>query len=313
MTAAPYAVLFKTHFWDGYVQRQFDRLRARVRHGDLYVVVDETHGPVTGIGYDRVVAFTEARLLALGLADRTESGGLLWYNIDYIHAYFLHLYPHYAHYVTVEYDAVINRDVDTLVARVAQDGIDFLGFPGRQPVAQNIWFRPHAALYGAEAVRHYLNCIAVFSHRALALLLARRQEMSRALAAGALGFWPYAELFIPTELARAGHRLGSLSDYGSTEHYEWWPPLDESELPGLGAAAFVHPVLEGQRYIASTLRHMPTRDLVGYFHPSSMVQRRLARYPAPLYMPALRREVRRRARESVPRVLRKVGLMRRWG
>jgi hypothetical protein len=200
-----------------------------------------------------------------------------------------------------------------LVAEAARDGIDFLGFPSREIVTGNIWYPPHAKLYGGGAVRHYLNCIAVFSQRAMVFLLERRLEMSRQSAAGQVPFWPYVEMFIPTELAAHGYKLGDLSDYGSTAHYEWWPPMDESELPGLADAPFVHPVLEGRRYIASTLKHMPTKDLVTYFRPSSMVQRRLARYPAPQYMPAVRQELRRRARETVPRVLRKVGLMRRWG
>ncbi len=37
-----YAVIFRTHFWDAFAQRQFDRLASTVKTGHLYVLVDET-------------------------------------------------------------------------------------------------------------------------------------------------------------------------------------------------------------------------------------------------------------------------------
>ena len=46
-TLAPtYAVLFKCHYWDDFIERQLSRLMQRVGVGDVFVVVDETNKPV---------------------------------------------------------------------------------------------------------------------------------------------------------------------------------------------------------------------------------------------------------------------------
>jgi hypothetical protein len=47
-----YAVIFRTHFWDDFARRQFARLRQMVREGDIFVLVDETNGPVVGIEHN---------------------------------------------------------------------------------------------------------------------------------------------------------------------------------------------------------------------------------------------------------------------
>lgn len=36
--ANTYAVLFRTHFWDDYVERQYQRLRAQVGRGDVFIL-----------------------------------------------------------------------------------------------------------------------------------------------------------------------------------------------------------------------------------------------------------------------------------
>jgi len=55
-----YAVLFRTHFWDDYVERQYQRLRAVAGRGDVFILVDETNGPVP-IPHPNVVPHTQAQ------------------------------------------------------------------------------------------------------------------------------------------------------------------------------------------------------------------------------------------------------------
>ena len=65
-----YAVIFRTHFWDAFAARQLQRLRQRVRGGDIFVVVDETQGAVEGIDHDRVIRVTASDMTKLGLPPR---------------------------------------------------------------------------------------------------------------------------------------------------------------------------------------------------------------------------------------------------
>lgn len=55
-----FAVLFKIYFLDLFVMRQIERLKSVVGSGDLYVVADETKGPISPIPHDKVVRMTEA-------------------------------------------------------------------------------------------------------------------------------------------------------------------------------------------------------------------------------------------------------------
>ena len=66
------AVIFRTHFWDAFAARQFQRLTQKVGGGDVYVLVDETNGPVEGIPHDKVVRMTETDVLALGFPTRRQ-------------------------------------------------------------------------------------------------------------------------------------------------------------------------------------------------------------------------------------------------
>ena len=92
--APRYAVIFRTHFWNGYVQRQFDRLAKQVRAGDLLVMVDDTNGVVQGISHYRVFRLTEHSATDAGLTRACE-GNMLWYNGDYPLYPFLADHPDY--------------------------------------------------------------------------------------------------------------------------------------------------------------------------------------------------------------------------
>ena len=136
--APSYAVIFRTHFWDDFAQRQFDRLLARVGAGDVYVLVDETNGRVEGIRHDRVVRVTEQDMLDMGLP-RAGTGNLLWFNGDYPLYRFLELHGAYDYYLQLEYDVVLNTDIDALVGRAAADGVDFIGLTKGEPVEEWAW------------------------------------------------------------------------------------------------------------------------------------------------------------------------------
>lgn len=279
-----YAVLFRTHLWDDFVARQYERLKSRTGRGDLYVLLDETNGPVE-TGQAAVVGHTNASIEALGLAP-AGGGNLLWYNGDYPLYFFYDRHPDYDYYVMVEYDVCINIDLDHLVDRCLREGAGLAALAKGEAVSD--W--AHAAscqeIYPPQAVAKRLICLATFSRDAVRHLFERRLALSAEIRAGAIQAWPFCEGYIPTELAVSGFKLLELSELGTTERYDWWPPVLEDDLPGLDGQTFIHPVLDRARYVDSALRIWRIPEL---FDARSGLRRRLSRVPLHVFAPPLAR------------------------
>ncbi len=113
-------------------------------------------------------------------------------------------------------------------------------------------------------------------------LFDKRLTFSAEIRAGAIQCWPFCEGFIPTELAVGGFRLMELSDLGTTDRYDWWPPVLEDNLPELARQTFIHPVLDRARYVDSTLRIFQAPEL---FDSRSDLRRHLSRVPVRVYGP----------------------------
>ena len=310
-TAVPtYAILFKTHFWDDFTRRQLARLSERSKHGRLFVVVDETAGPVRDIESDAVIRLNETRAIEYGLADAKTEDSLFWYNVDYCHYIAFDQHPDYDYYLTIEYDVALNLDIDELISAVARQRVDYVGHPITKPKYEWPWFKKHLKVYEEKDIVLALSCVAVFSNRAMRLLRQRRLDMTRQFQAGDLTFWPNNEAFLPTEIQLAGMRSKALSDYGNASRYDWWPPTYEGDLAAMPDEAFVHPVLAGARYVRSVLRHEP--NLLTVFLRKSVLRSRLAKVPADVYRPFIAKEFRRRLKAAADRRLARVGLARDW-
>ncbi len=280
---SPYAVIFRTHFWDDFVQRQFDRLMARVVDGHVYVLVDETNGHVDGITHDRVVRMTEQDMLDMGLA-QAGTGNLLWYNGDYPLYYFAETQPGYSHYLQIEYDVVLNTDIDALMRRVAEDRVHFVATANLGPGDDWYWRDTCLDYYRAEEVSPILICISIFSRESLAFLKDRRIAQSERYRAGAATHWPICEGFVGTEMKQGALLCADLSKYGSVAACKWWPPNLESELPAFEAQPFVHPILDVDRYVGSVLK--TPEGVAGYINPNSQLHRKLRKLPLSQYAQA---------------------------
>jgi hypothetical protein len=296
-----YAVGFKTHVWDPFIARQLERYRAIVGSGDLFVIADETRRPFPRIDGTAVIRTSAQDLVGLGLADAFGKGGLIWWNTDYPNYKIFIDQPDYDYYVFGEYDTCVNRPLEALVAEVAARGLDLVTLPTRQDLDSWYWTKFHEAAYPRAEIRGSLNCFAIFSRRAMQVLLARRRAMALDYAAGRLSFWPGNEVFVPTEIARAGMNSASLSEFGDASAYEWHPPHLEDDLPKLDRHIFLHPVLDEPRFIQSVLKF--EFDLSSYFVRSSPLRRQLARFPARSYVPqmpgAFRRQVTVKLRQAL--------------
>ena len=248
-----YVVLLKTHYWDKFLERRLNHLASKVRGGDIYLFIDETHGPVGQVGHENVIRASETDMERLGVILYPE-GRLFWYNVDYPLYYLYLMNDTYDYYLMCEHDAVLNIDVDDLVRVAHCAGVDYVGFPLAQPFSEWYWRDTCDGVYPASFnVSNWLNCISLHSKSSVDFLLRRRQALARRYRAGEIAHWPFSEAFIPTEMLNNGFVVRRLSEFGKAEAYDHWPPHHENELQLLSDQAFVHPVLDDRRYVMSCL------------------------------------------------------------
>lgn len=278
--ALRYAVVFRTHFWDAFVDRQFRRLQEQVgADGDVFVLVDETRGHVAGIPTSRVFRLTDGQVLDAGFVAAGE-GSIQWFSGDVPLYLFRHAHPGYRYYVQLEYDVNLHLPIDRLIERVAADRADIVALERRETNADWHWMHTVRGVYPEAEITHRLICLSIFSGQALDRLHDARRAQADRFRAGTLPAWPYCEAFIPIEGKRQGLKLAELSAYGDVDRYDWWPPYLEADLPTLTGHTFVHPVLDQPRFVASMLKYPNVRAL---FLPGSSFHRRLRRLGAKNY------------------------------
>ena len=282
----PFAVLFKAHYWDDYIQRQFDRLKAVTGRGDLFVIVNETDGPVEGIAHPehQILRITESAARDLGL-EHNGTLPMLWFSNDYHLHLFTRRWPDYAYYVMLEFDVVCNLQLNSVIERLSQEGIDFAGEPSHEQVSQWFWRGSCEGSYADDDMLIYLVCFTIFSHRAVHLLYEKRRITGERIRSGEITTIPFCEAAIPTELNLAGFKLLPLHALGSTSAYSWTPPYSEAALEGLGGEAFIHPVLDRARFLRKITSFAP--HMADITEPGSGWHRHFAPDELDLILPAI--------------------------
>jgi hypothetical protein len=192
----------------------------------------------------------------------------------------------YAFYVMVEYDAAVLRDLDSLAEEALGRGIDLIAFPSTQPVEEWSWTKTLEAVWPLDQIRSRLLCVAGLSERAVAHVMMTRRDHAARDARGELRYWPFCEGLVPTALHTAGFKLESLTSFGATDYYDWWPPYHESELPEVAEPAFMHPVLSGERYVRSLLQFQNMAE-TWLTEPRSPLTLKLNLEPPEVVLPAL--------------------------
>ena len=221
-------------------------------------------------------------------------GKVFWYNVDYPLYFFFMRNRSYRYYLMCEHDAVINIDIDEFVRNAEQGGVDYVGFP----LEHRAWpLRTCEGVYPELFTLHnWLNCISLYSKRSVEFLLGRRQALARRYKTGEITNWPNNEAFISTEMLNNGFVVRKLGDFGKVEKYNWWPPSHENDLPLLEDQAFLHPVLDERRYVASCIQHT---DLRSYFLPGSQLRQLLSRTSSASSIPAFLMEFTRRVTPKI--------------
>ena len=244
------AVVFKTYAWDGFVERQARRLAEAAGALDFYVSVDETNGPVGPIPFERVSVSPATILPPLVFPCAMPwvecCGGIrimriisFWRNIRITTIT-----------CSSSMTAWCNAPLEQFVVRAASRGADVVALPITRPFKKWHWMPYQRDVYPPGEVKLALLNACLFSSRALKLLHQRR------LAMGADPFmrqWPSSEVFVPTEVARAGMTWLSLADFGDVSRCDWFPPTMEEDLRPSDGDAFLHPVLDRRRYVSSML------------------------------------------------------------
>lgn len=276
-----YAVIFRTHFWDAFAERQLERLRKSVLHGDIYVLVDETNGPSPNIAHDKIFRMKEKDALELGLA-KAGSGNLLWYNGDYPLYLFRRAHDDYDFYLQLEFDAVLNFDVDAFIARLAERGADFVALTKGEAPLDWPWLRTCSEVYRPEDVRFKLICVSIYSNKALRHLERRRLSLSADYQMGKISSWPFCEGFLATEVTKSDLVDVDLGEFFDMTAYDHWPPYVEDDLQNMRSAPVIHPVLDRKRYIDSMLKY-PT-GIKSYFMVWGGFHKKLRRLPLPTYV-----------------------------
>jgi hypothetical protein len=295
------AVVFKAYAWDGFVERQARRLAEAAGSLDFYVQIDETGGPVGPIPFERVIRFTCADLETAGMAMRFPVGGVLWWNPDYAHYQFLAQYPNYDYYLFVEYDCVVQCSLEQFVARAVSQGADLVALPISRPFHLWHWMPYQRDIYPPGETKIALLNVCFLSAGALKLLQQRRLNMK---SNASLRGWPSSEVFLPTEIVRAGMKWVSLAEFGDVSRYDWFPPTMEEDLVPSNRDTFLHPVLDRQRYLMSVLNNRGSL-------PPGGLKRGLSRFRreeyAKLLWPAARGRALRRIRHKLLQWRQQVG------
>jgi hypothetical protein len=300
------AVIFKAYSWDSFVERQARRLAEASGGMDFYVSVDETGGAAGAIPFERVTRFTCADLEKAGLAMRSPVGGVLWWNPDYAHYQFLEQHPDYDYYLFAEYDCVVPSSLEPFVLRAQSMGADLVAMPMYSDIRKWHWTPYQRNVYPWNETGRALLCTSLYSSRALHMLHRRRLAMG---ADPAVVEWPNSELFVPTEIRRAGMKWVPLEELGETSRYEWFPPTLEDDLPATNENSFLHPVLDRRRYLNSMLDNRGSLE-------RGELKRALSRFPRHEYAPLVWQSARKGAvkviryqiKKQVSRALRHMGL-----
>jgi hypothetical protein len=265
-------------------------LLPRTDGGDVFIMADETRGPLAIPGNNIIRTSEEDLKAKLGLPLRTESTRgkevPLWWNLDYLTYRFFVEHPEYDYCVTLDYDACINTDLKAIIADVASRDI---GLVAERPYSDRqswYWRKVHHGNYPDDEIEGRLLCTMILSRVAADLLLQRRRSMANHPPV----FWPFCEVFVPTEMRRAGYKIENLSSFGSLEHYGFRPICWEGNYNELEKYPFVHPVLDTNRFLNALIsEHESLSDII---RPRSEFSRQLRKLKFRNVAPKLFRELR---------------------
>jgi hypothetical protein len=260
-------VFCRTHVWDGYVANQAAKLCDLSKSGHFYVLADETRGTLPVEGFYKF-SHCDTDFEPMGL-ERYFNTNLLWYNGDYPLYKIISTLPHYDWYVMVEFDVLTNVDLVSMVNEAAADGADVVAYRFQHAEPDWPWLGSCKQAY--NQVWRGLIPVLAMSRLAIEYLFDKRRRLTRQFRAGEISAMPYCEGFVPSEIMGSGlFKVRDLSTFGDTSQYEFWPPVLDRRATLGNQPAFLHPVLNEERYVPNRLRH--EGDPASFLNPSSRLR-----------------------------------------
>ncbi len=240
-----YLVVFRTHIWDSGVAEMARRAAACCASGHFVVATDTTNGPLSVEPFPHIAHNSD--FSAFGLPN-IPAGRTLWWNADYVLYAAKEKFPDFSYYVMLEYDVLLNCDVDRIIAACTQRDIDFSAHDIKR-IEANHWSRPSALEMSERPMWAFLPLM-ILSARAVDFLRGKRSAMARDYLEGRMTQWPYCEPFLPTALAENPVlSMANLNRFVDTELLRYRPFMSLRD-PGLAKPGLVaHPVFSGQRFI----------------------------------------------------------------
>ena len=273
-------ILFRTHIWDDFIQRQFLRLPKNTSY-DIAILANNTDGLCPPVEDFPFVIFTLDDLLKMGLEAGPEKN-IVWWNADYPLYYYASLFPDYDYYILCEYDVVINCDFEQLILSLHSGEKDIVAITSRSPLEECVYIRSAEGVYLYENIKKTYFPFAIFSKKSVAFLYNKRLSLTKKYREKKIQNWPHCELFVGTEAAASNLQVAQLTEYGKADFFSHYPPVLEECLPYLMDQAYIHPVLDSKRFLLSTIHYegRPER----FLNPFSKFHRTLRSFPFRFYL-----------------------------
>lgn len=192
------AILYRTHFYNGIIEREYRRLRDQFTEADVFLMIDVSRGLPKGIPPDiKLFPFTNEDLKALGYVFVS-----IMYNCEFAALLFQRRQPQYDHYWLIDCDVRYRGNWREFLGPFStMDGYDLLATHVTNAIENPKW-----AHWGESNVKFkeeigVFYSVVRFSDRALRFLDGQYRE-------GRAGF---VELIGSSLLHSAGFKVGDFS------------------------------------------------------------------------------------------------------
>lgn len=240
-----YAVIYRAHYWDIDVEKNYLRIVKNSPNADVFIARDVTNGAC-------IIPDAQNRLIFdISIRETEEmgfpSGGGFYYNGDYASLAFFKNYPNYDYYVTAECDLAVFKNLEDIVDDMAANSIDNVCY--EQPVDPKEW-RNVAQNNNYEhdnTIMPAWICIHFLSRKAMLCLMISRYQHALRKAQYKFENWPYCEYMMGSIHKMHDLKFKDIREYcNHLKYYHWKYAITEQAVDRINEEdkidTFIHPV-----------------------------------------------------------------------
>ena len=269
------AVLFRTHYWNEFIDTQFNRLCAMAGDGvDIFVTYDETNGPARGLpaaAAQRLVGHSLPGFASLGLDIQVARG--MWHLGDYPFYDFIVKWPGYAQLAMIENDVFLGpTDFSAKFAELTATRAEFSAFRfGERKLGNDMRPGTRSAVDYYPRVWNAFFPLVFLSGDFAAHLFERRKWLGEQRRERKLSHFPHCEAFVATEAAVTRRRWVPLRKLFRTSRFQNRPFILHEGLEDVLPDEIIHPVVPAAAYVRNLLREEILYNRAGPFAASSVI------------------------------------------